>query len=101
MPHPTQSSETSEQPSSNFNLILVTEFDAPQLFIFNTAEEVAACIRDYRKTMKKFYTFVFEGQQWKTTAGRRNYLLSPESDERIPLFEEEPEIISEDGVISN
>jgi hypothetical protein len=101
MPRLTQSSETSEQTSSSFNLILVTEFDAPQLFIFNTAEEVAACIRDYRKTMKKFYTFVFEGQQWKTTTGRRNYLLSPDADERIPLFEEELEVISDDGVITN
>ena len=30
-----------------------------------------------------------------------NYLLSPEANERIPLFEEEPEVISEDGVITN
>lgn len=97
----TLSSETSETSDNKFNLVLVTEFDAPQLFVFNTAEEVAACIRDYRRTMKKFYTFVFEGQQWKTTAGRRNYLLSPEANERIPLFEEEPEVISEDGVITN
>lgn len=108
---PTQNTENSEQtlqpiqeaqpPYDDLFLVLVTEFDAPQLFIFNTPEDVAACIKQHKESYKKFNAYIFEGKRWNVTAGRNPYLVSQERNMRIPLFEEDPpDEISESGLIS-
>lgn len=94
------STQSSESPSTdrNFYLILVSEFAAPQCLQFSSPEEVADAVKEYRRHNKVFYSFVFEGEQWRSTTGARKYLLSPNADSRIPLFDEEDERINEAGL---
>lgn len=92
----TQSSE-SPSPNRNFYLVLVSEFSEPQCLYFSSAEDVAQAIKDHAVNNKLFYSFVFEGEQWRSTTGARKYLLSPNADERVPLFDEEEERINESG----
>lgn len=100
MPNSSQSSESLETNDNNFFVVLISEFDAPQLFRYNTPQEAAARIREYRLEHKKFYAYVFEGKQWRHTNGPSSYLLSPEADMRLPLFEDGSETINENGLFS-
>lgn len=92
------SSETPEP--AEIHVVLVNEFDNPQVLTFTTPEEAAASIKDYRQTNKRFHVFVFEGKKWHMTAGKNPYLVSFEQQKRLPLFEEDPEDqINESGFI--
>ena len=96
----TEQTQLQEQPPELF-LVLVTEFDAPQLLIFNSPADVAACIKEHKETYKKFNVYIFEGKRWNVTAGRTPYLISYDRNVRIPLYDEDAEDdISEAGLIS-
>lgn len=100
MTEPIQSSESPQPPTSNFYLVIVPEFYAPQVFIFDSVEKVADCIIDYREQNKmQFHSFVFEGELWRTTKGPNSYLISPDNDQRLPLFIQQPEEIDPMGLI--
>jgi len=96
MSEATQSSET-PQNSPDFYLVFISEFDAPQLLTFNSPEQVAQAIREFKVTNKKFFAYVFEGRLWQSTKGKNNYLLSPDADARYPLFDEQTDTINENG----
>jgi hypothetical protein len=104
---PSQSTENSEQISQTeqpqpleLYIVLVSEFDAPQLLTFSSAEEVANCIKEYKQSHKRFNAYVFEGKRWHTTSGHSPYLVSYDNNVRVPLFDEDPEDqINESGLI--
>jgi hypothetical protein len=103
MTEPTQSSESPQPPTSNFYLVIVPEFHAPQMLTFDSIEKVAECIINYKEqNQMQFYSFVFEGESWKTTKGPNRYLISPSNDVRVPLFkpEVEDDDIDPSGLIS-
>ena len=95
----TQSSESPSPTREDMFVILVTEFDAPQLMTFSNPEEAAAAVREFKQYNKKFYAYVFEGRQWRMTSGSHSYLLSPDSDLRIPLFDVPDDIINDSGLV--
>ena len=96
----TQSSESPSPTHEDMFVILVTEFDSPQLMTFSNPEESATAVREFKQYNKRFYAYVFEGRQWKMTSGSHSYLLSPNSDSRIPLFDASDEAINDSGLIS-
>jgi len=100
MTEPTQSSESPQAPTSNFYVVLVPEFHAPQVLLFDSIEKAAAGIVNYREQNDmRFHSFVFEGQSWKTTKGPNSYLISPSNDLRIPLFVPAEEEVDPSGLI--
>jgi hypothetical protein len=100
MPNSSQSSESLESEDINFFVVLISEFDAPQLLRYSTPQEAASRIREYKLEHKQFYAYVFEGKQWKHTNGPSSYLLSPDADLRLPLFDDGSETINETGLFS-
>lgn len=100
MTEPTQSSESPAAPASKFYVVLVPEFQAPQVLLFDSIEKVSASIVNYREQNDmRFHSFVFEGENWKTTKGPNSYLISPSNDLRIPLFAPAEEEIDPNGLI--
>lgn len=96
----TQSSESLSPTNNEFFVVIVSEFDAPQLMQFFSVEEAAQAIRNFKREHKRFYLYVFEGRMWRTTTGPNNYLVSPDADQRVELFDHSDEAINDSGFIS-
>ena len=80
-----------------FYVIVINEFGPPQFLSFDSEEQAAASVREYKATGDKLYVYVIEGKQWKISKGDKNFLVSPRHDKRIPLFDEEELQFNEDG----
>jgi hypothetical protein len=96
----TQSSESPAQSQNDFFVVIVSEFEAPQLLHFLSVEDAANAVKAFKREHKRFYMYVFEGRMWRTTTGPNNYLISPDADERVALFDSQDEAINDSGFIS-
>ena len=96
----TQSSESLAPLQNEFFVVIVSEFEAPQLLRFFSAEDASNAVKAFKRDNKRFYMYVFEGRMWRTTAGPNNYLISPDADERIALFDSQDESLNDSGFIS-
>jgi hypothetical protein len=81
------------------HLILVSEFSPPQVLTFDSPEAAAETIKEYKRTESKFYAFVFEGKRWMITRGKSKHLVSPETNIRLPLYNDEEASYSDNGLI--
>jgi len=91
----TQNTEPEVVPT--FYVIVVNEFGPPQFLTFDSIEQAAASVREYKATGDKLYVYVVEGHQWRISKGDKNFLVSPRHDKRIALFDEEELQFNEDG----
>jgi hypothetical protein len=94
-----QNTEQKAEPAPLFHVVVVGDFGVPQMLVFNSITEAAQCIKGYKQTGECVYAYVVEGQQWRTTVGEKNYLVSPRHDSRVPLFDDDEQPLSEDGRI--
>lgn len=97
MTEATQSSETLPEELKTYFLVLLSEFDAPQVYVYTDIQQIANQIKEFRLRHKNYYAYVFEGEQWRITVGRENYLIAPDRSARIPLFDTTEEEISNSG----
>lgn len=86
--------------SKTYYLVLVSEFDVPQVLTFDNPGSVATAIKDYKLSNAKFYAYVFEGHRWRITKGRNSHMVSPEADQRFALFDEEENHYDDNGLVS-